>query len=479
MVSGSLSAVIVPMIVANQSRWEPKEGRACVGLMEPQLGNTEDTMKSRTVYTKQQRIAALAKQLPDVSFTSLAYHIDEEWMKEAHHQTRKDAAVGVDGMTSVEYGEKLEENLRKLLDRFKSCRYRAQPVRRVYIPKNTNKVEYRPLGIPVFEDKILERAVKMVLEPLYEQEFLDCSYGFRPKRSVHQALQKLWEEAMSMRGCWVVEVDIRRFYDTMKHEHLRSFLKRRVCDGVIVRTVGKWLKAGIMEEGAVHYDEEGSPQGRVISPLLSNIYLHYVLDEWFTREIVPRLSHRASLVRFADDAVMLFADRHEAEVVMKVLAKRFARYGLELHPDKTRLVRFSMPLQKGKCESGSFDFLGFTHYWGRSRRGRWVIKRKTSGSKLRASVKRVSQWCKINRHMPVKEQHSILSVKLQGHYNFYGITCNIRSLSRFKECVQRSWRKWLNRRTRPRGRGKMTLDKFNKLLACYKLPAPYITHTYA
>ena len=436
-------------------------------------------MKSVSVYTKQQRIAELAKQLPEVSFTSLAYHIDLEWLKEACRQTRKDAAVGVDGVTAHEYEVQLEENLQSLLDRFKSGTYRAQPVRRVYIPKITSVKEQRPLGIPVLEDKILERAVKMVIEPLYEQDFLDCSHGFRPGRSVHTALDMLWKEAMGMRGCWVLGVDIRMFYDTMKHEHVRSFLKRRVCDGVIVRTVGKWLKAGVMEEGAVHYDEEGSPQGRVISPLLSNVYLHYVLDEWFTQKIAPRLNHRASLVRFADDAVMLFADRHEAEVVKNVLVKRFAKYGLELHPEKTRLVKFTTPPLKGKCESGNFDFLGFTHYWGRSRRGLWVIKRKTSGKKFRAAVKRVSQWCKKNRHMPVKEQHKVLCVKLRGHYNFYGITCNSRSLNRFKECVQLQWRKWLNRRKRPKGRGKLTFERFNKLLERYKLLAPYIAHTYA
>jgi group II intron reverse transcriptase/maturase len=436
-------------------------------------------MKSGSVYTKQQRIAELAKRLPEVSFTSLAYHIDHEWLKEAYHQTRKDAAVGVDGVTAHEYEEQLEDNLQLLLERFKSGAYRAQPVRRVYIPKSTSVKEQRPLGIPVLEDKILERAVKMVAEPLYEQDFLYCSYGFRPGRSVHKALDMLWKEAMGMRGCWVLEVDIRRFYDTMKHEYLRTFLKRRVCDGVIVRTVGKWLKAGVMEAGAVHYDEEGSPQGRVISPLLSNVYLHDVLDEWFTREIVPRLNHRASLVRFADDAVLLFADRHEAEVVKKVLIKRFAKYGLELHPEKTRLVKFTMPPLKGKGEAGSFDFLGFTHYWGRSRRGLWVIKRKTSGKKFRAAVKRVNQWCKKNRHKPVKEQHKALSVKLRGHYNFYGITCNIRSLNRFKECVQLRWRKWLNRRKRPKGRGRLTFEKFTKLLERYKLPSPYIAHTYA
>jgi len=414
-----------------------------------------------------------------VSFTSLAYHIDLDWLKEAYRQTRKNAAVGVDMMTAGEYENGLESRLQNLLDRFKSGNYRAHPVRRVYIPKGSNSREKRPLGVPALEDKILERAVKMVLEPLCEQDFLDCSYAFRPGRSVHMALEAVWKDAMNMRDCWALEVDIRKFYDMMKHEHLREFLKLRMRDGVIRRTIGKWLKAGVMEDGAVHYPEDGSPQGRVISPLLSNLYLHYVLDVWFQKEICPRLRHRASLFRFADDAIILCEDRGEAERVKAVLGKRLAKYGLSLHPEKTRLVKFTMPLHRGVNESGSFDFLGFTHYWAKSHRGNWVIKRKTAGKKFREALKRVSRWCKVNRHIPIEDQQRVLCSKLRGHYNFYGITCNMRSLIRYKHRVQASWRKWLNRRKRPKGRGRLNFHRFNVLLKQYSLPDPYIAHKYA
>ena len=240
--------------------------------MEPLLGDMGDALKSGNVYTKQQRIAELAKLMVDASFTSLAYLIDLEWLREAYRRTRKDGAAGVDEVTAEEYERDLEGNLQSLLDRFKSGRYHAPPVKRVYIPKGDRGL--RPIGIPALEDKILQRAVVMVLTPLYEQDFLDCSYGFRPGRSAHEALEALWREIMRMGGCWVLEVDIRSYFDTVKHEHLREFLKKRVRDGVVVRTIGKWLKAGVMEDGAIHYPREGTPQGGVISPLVSNIYLH-------------------------------------------------------------------------------------------------------------------------------------------------------------------------------------------------------------
>jgi len=266
--------------------------------MELLLGNTEDALESRDVYTKQQRIAELARLMPDAGFTSLAYYIDLEWMREAYRRIRKDGAAGVDGVTAEEYERDLDRNLESLLERFKSGRYFAPPVKRTYIPKGDGRV--RPIGIPALEDKVLQRAVLMVLTPLYEQDFLECSYGFRPGRSVHQALEALWEGVMGMGGCWVLEVDIKSYFDTVKHEHLREFLRKRVRDGVLLRVIGKWLKAGVMEDGAVRYPEEGTPQGGVISPLISNIYLHEVLDVWFEGEVKPRLSGRAKLIRFAD-----------------------------------------------------------------------------------------------------------------------------------------------------------------------------------
>jgi RNA-directed DNA polymerase len=441
--------------------------------MEPLLGNTGDALKSGNVYTKQQRIAELAKLMVDASFTSLAYLIDLEWLREAYRCTRKDGAAGVDEVTAEEYEKDLEGNLQSLLDRFKSGRYHAPPVKRVYIPKGDGAV--RPIGIPALEDKILQRAVVMVLTPLYEQDFLDCSYGFRPGRSAHQALEALWHGIMRRGGCWVLEVDIRSYFDTVKHEHLREFLKKRVRDGVILRTIGKWLKAGVMEDGAIHYPREGTPQGGVISPLISNIYLHEVLDVWFEQEVLARLDGEAVLIRFADDYVILFTHERDARRVQAVLATRFGKYGLTLHEEKTRLVDFRRPSGKGG-KSAIFDFLGFTHYWGMSRKGNRVVQRKTAKKKLKQAVRRVYQWCRVNRHRPVKEQWESLCRKMLGHYGFYGVTFNGRSLNRFSEQVKRAWRKWLNRRSRDKD---MPWDRFRRLLGRYPLPRPRITHTFA
>lgn len=441
--------------------------------MELLLGNTEGALESGNVCTKQQRIAELARQMPDAGFTSLAYYIDLEWMHEAYRRTRKDGAAGVDEVTAEEYEADLEGNLRDLLERFKSGRYFAPPVKRAYVPKGDGRL--RPIGIPALEDKILQRAVVMVLSPLYEQDFLDCSYGFRPGRSVHQALEALWKGVMEMGGCWVLEVDIKSYFDTVEHKHLREFVRERVRDGVLLRVMGKWLKAGVFEDGAIHYPEEGTPQGGVISPLLSNIYLHEVLDVWFEEEVKPRLNGEAKLVRFADDYVILFTSREDALRVQAVLPKRFGRYGLKLHDEKTRLVDFRRP-RRNRRRSETFVFLGFAHYWGKSRKGNWVVQRKTAQKKLTGAVQRVYGWCRKNRHEPIKDQWRALCRKLHGHYGFYGITFNTRSLNRFYEQVKRAWRKWLNRRSRNRD---MPWDRFNQLLKHYPLPKPRIVHEFA
>jgi group II intron reverse transcriptase/maturase len=259
-----------------------------------------DASESDPVSTKQQRIAELAKQSPEMGFTSLNHHLDLTWMVQAYNRTRKDGATGVDGQTGDDYGLDLLANLESLLDRAKSGAYRAPPLRRAYIPKGTGS-ETRPLGIPTLEDKVLQRAVVMALEPIYEQDFWDCSYGYRPGRSAHTALQALWDQAMAMGGCWLVEVDIRKFFDTLDHAHLRTLLRQRVRDGVVLRLIDKWLNAGVLEDGDLSYPEAGTPQGGVISPLLANIYLHYVLDEWFEEVVKPCLKGRAFLVRYADD----------------------------------------------------------------------------------------------------------------------------------------------------------------------------------
>jgi RNA-directed DNA polymerase len=431
--------------------------------------------KPDTVSTRQQRIAELAKQAPQMGFTSLNHHLDLIWLIAASNRTRMDGAPGVDGQTGDDYGLSLLDNLTSLLDRAKSGAYVAPPVRRVHIPKGTG-TETRPLGIPTLEDKILQRAVVMALEPIYEQDFLDCSYGFRPGRSAHMALQALWQQVMDLGGCWLVEVDIRKFYDSLDHAHLRTLLRQRVRDGVLLRLVDKWLKAGVLEDGDLSYPEAGAPQGGVISPLLANVFLHYVLDVWFEQEVKPCLKGRAFLVRYADDFVMGFACGEDARRVLAVLPKRLGKYGLTIHPDKTRLVPFVRPGRRPSAAGSgsgvqpeSFDFLGFTHYWSRSKRGNWVVKRKTADSRLRRAIKKIADWCRLNRHTPLREQYEALTRKLRGHYQYYGVIGNLCCLQRFYYAVVCLWRKWLSRRQR---RGQCPWSRFLGMLRIFVLPRP-------
>ena len=427
------------------------------------------------VSTKQQRIAMLAKQSKDMSFTSLSHHIDINWLEVAFRAVRKDSAPGSDGETVETYAENLEVNLKSLLNRAKSGDYFAPPVRRVHIPKGGNPQETRPIGIPTVEDKILQRAVVMVLEPIYEQDFLNCSYGFRRGRSAHQALEVLRKQSMQKNMRYILDVDISKFFDTLEHAQLQTLLKRRVRDGVITRLVGKWLNAGVIENGRVSYVEEGTPQGGVIFPLLSNIYLHYVLDEWFELVVKPRLKGRAYMVRFADDVVMGFEHQADAEKVVKVLGKRFGKYGLAVHPEKTRLVSFERPTGMGGKGQGTFDFLGFTHYWSLSRNKNWVVKQKTMSKRLTRAIKITAQWCRNNRHLPIAEQHKKLLQKLQGHYAYYGITGNSRQIACFREEVLKRWQKWLHKRSRESS--DMPWEKFRKLMQYYVFPSAKAIHS--
>src|SRR5580658_8945021 len=364
----------------------------------------KETSSSVTISTKLERIAKLAQCMRDKPLTTLAHHIDLQWLREAYRRTRKDGATGVDGQTAEQYTADLEVNLQRLLDRAKSGTYRAPPVRRVYIPKGNG--ETRPLGIPTFEDKVLQRAVAMVLEAVYKQSFLDCSYGFRPGRSAHQALRLVQNQTVKMAGKWVLEIDIRKFFDSLDHSQLRNIVRKRVRDGVLLRLIGKWLNAGVMEDGALEYPEAGTPQGGVISPILANLYLHEVLDEWFARQVAPRLVGRAVLVRYADDAVIIFERERDARRVIDVLPKRLAKYGLRLHPEKTRLVDFRCPVksagasygsENARPRPGSFDLLGFTHCWATSRKGVWVVRQKTAKDRFQRALKRVADWCRRHR----------------------------------------------------------------------------------
>lgn len=430
----------------------------------------------KNISPKLRRIAQLASEAPELAFNTLGHLLTVELLTEAYSRTRKDAAVGVDGQSASEYAKELGGNLQSLLDRAKSGKYRAPPVRRVHIPKGRGS-KTRPIGIPTFEDKVLQRAVVMILEQIYEQDFMDWSYGFRPGRSAHQALEATWSALTKMNGGWVLEVDIKSFFDELDHGHLRGFVRKRVRDGVLLRLVGKWLKAGVLEDGSIKTSKKGTPQGGVISPLLANIYLHEVFDRWFEDEVRPRLRGSAHVVRYADDIMIAFRSEDDARKVMGVLAKRFGRFGLRLHPDKTRLVYFRKPRPSGGGEEdkpGTFDLLGFTHYWGRSRRGNWAVKRRTAGDRFSRVMRHFHEWCRNNRHRRVEEQHRILTRKLKGHDAYYGITHNAKSLKRLRHEVKRVWRYWLNRRSQ---RARMTWERFDLLRERYPLPSGKVVHS--
>lgn len=406
-----------------------------------------------------------------MAFTTLAHHIDVEWLREAYRRTRKDGAMGVDGQSADEYAENLEDNLRSLLGRAKSGTYRAPPVRRVYIPKGDGS-STRPIGIPTFEDKVLQRAVAMVLEAIYEEEFHDFSYGFRPRRSAHQALEALRDELIRRAGGWILEVDIKKFFDTLDHSRLLEILRRRVRDGVLLRLIGKWLNAGVLERGSLSHPEMGTPQGGVISPILANVYLHEVLDEWFVKVVQPRLRGRSLLVRYADDFVAVIQREDDARRVLAVLPKRFARYGLVLHPDKTRLLPFRRPDRAAKGERAStFDLLGFTHCWSLSLKHRWVVNRRTARDRFTRALKRLREWCRAHRHAPVSVQWRAIRQKLNGHYAYYGVWSNYHALHRFNWEAQRIWWKWLGRRS---NKAKKAWSGLKLLQRRFPLPRPRV-----
>jgi group II intron reverse transcriptase/maturase len=429
---------------------------------------------SENISLKLERIARLAKQMPTTALTSLSHCIDMEWLGEAYRRTRKDGATGVDGQSAGQYAADLEGNLQSLLQRAKSGSYRAPPVRRVHIPKGDGS-QTRPIGIPTFEDKVLQRAVSMVLNAVYEQDFLACSYGFRPGRSAHQMLEDLRTQLVRMRGGWVLEVDIRKFFDTLDHDHLRQVLHQRIRDGVLLRLIGKWLNAGVLENGGYSRPDAGTPQGGVISPLLANVFLHVALDTWFVHEVKPRMRGEAHLYRYADDFVIVFEHEQDARRVTDVLPKRLGKYGLQVHPDKTRLTRFEQPRDGGSGPDGDVPLLGFSLYWGRSRWGNWVPKAKTHRTRISRALREARRWCRTHRHRALRWQWERLSSKLRGHYAYFGITGNTRALRSVWFGVRRAWFKWLRRRS---NHSRLTWPEMQRLLAHYPLPRPRIVHSY-
>jgi RNA-directed DNA polymerase len=426
---------------------------------------------AETSSTKLLKVMERAKD-PTVVFLSLAHLIDEAALARAYERIRKGAAVGIDGITKEQYGQQLESNLQSLHQRLRSRRWRHQPIRRVHIPKEKGKS--RPIGISTLEDKIVQGALCEVLEAIYEPLFYDCSHGFRRGRSAHDALRAVNRAVTEGKGNWILEMDVQSYFDSIDRTMLKEMLQERVVDGALLRLIGKCLHVGVLDGEQYSEPGEGTVQGWVLSPVLGNIYLHHVLDGWFEREVKPRLGGRAHLIRYADDAVLTFEHEDDALRVMRVITKRFERYGLKLHPEKTRVVRYERPKQAEKKTGkgpATFDFLGFTHYWVRSRRGRWVTRLKTRKARLRRFINAVADWCKSHRHQEVKEQHAALRQRLAGHQNYFGVNGNVECLRQVHQACRVIWRKWLNRRSQ---RARMPWKRFAELLRVFPLPAPRV-----
>jgi RNA-directed DNA polymerase len=427
---------------------------------------------ARTMSPKLLKVVERAKQDPTMKFNSLAHLLDQDALRRAFGRIRKDAAVGVDGVTKEAYGEDLEANTLELHQRLKSMRYRHQPIRRAHVPKSPGK--WRPIGISTLEDKIVQGAITELLEAVYEPVFLPCSYGFRRGRSAHDAIRMVDRMIVREGVEWTLEADIQAFFDSLVRPKLREMLQRRVVDGSLLRLVAKCLHVGVLDGEEYSEPDEGTVQGSVLSPLLGNVYLHYVLDQWFEHKVKPALMGHARLVRYCDDFVIGFARREDAEKVLQMLYERMSAYGLTLHPDKTRLIDFQRPRLEGKQRkgAGTFDFLGFTVYWQRTRRGRWRPGMKTRKARLGKAIKALGDWCRRHTHQPLKEQHASLSRRIQGHFNYFGVNGNIRSLVYLLSEAERVWFRHLRRRSQ-RG-NRLTWARFRPYLRAFPLPHPQI-----
>jgi len=392
-------------------------------------------------------------------------------LEKSFKQVRKSKAAGIDEVTANDYVENLDENLYNLHQRLWRGQYVAQPVKRIWIDKEDG--EKRPIGITVLEDKIVQKAVSSIMEAIYEVDFHDFSHGFRKGHSPHMALQEFREQCRAWNINWIVNADIKGLFDHIEHGHLKDVIKLRVNDGGIIRLIGKWLNAGVMEGKNFINSDLGTPQCGVISPMLANIFLHHVLDDWYIKEVKPRLKGRSFIIRFADDFIIACELKSDAERVMEILPKRFGRYGLSLNEEKSKLVPFMKPGPRDRKGSGTFNFLGFTFYWGRTRKGYWAIKKKTLRKRAARFMKSQWKWCKKNRHMPIREQHEKLCQKLRGHYQYFGARGNYNLLEVVYKFVEKAWRRWLGRRTR---NGYINHDKFSSYLKKFPFPKPRIVH---
>jgi RNA-directed DNA polymerase len=425
-----------------------------------------------------ERIRQAACRDKQLRFTTLWHHVyDIEHLRGAYFSLKRNAAPGVDGETWRHYGEQLEDNLKALSDRLKRGAYRAKPVKRAYIPKPDGR--QRPLGVTTLEDKIVQRATVEVLNAIYETDFLGFSYGFRPGRSPHDALNALSAGIMTRKVSWVLDADIRGYFDAISHEWLVKFIEHRIADRRVIRHIKKWLNAGVLEDGSRTYSEEGVPQGGSVSPMLANVYLHYVFDLWVKRWRHRQAAGDVIVVRFCDDVVVGFQYQQDAEGFLEALKKRFRKFNLELHEDKTRLIefgRFAVQNRKrqGKGKPETFDFLGFTHICGKTRKGKFVVLRYTIAKRMRAKLLELKGELRRRLHWPVPVVGKWLRVVLLGHYRYYGVPGNIRKIGAFKYHLSLLWFRTLRRRSQ---RHRLIWERMSRLINRW-LPRPRICHTY-
>ena len=434
------------------------------------------TEMNKLTQTKVALISERARKEPKLQFTSLAHLLNERFLKECYYSLGRDRASGIDGVSWKEYGERLDENLTNLVTRMKAKRYKPQPAKRVYIPKNEH--EKRPLGLPALEDKIVQKGISRILEAIYEADFLNCSYGFRPARNCHQAINAVDKTIMTKPIGYVIEADIKGYFDNVSHKWMMEFLQVRIQDPSFLLLIRRFLKAGYFEAGRIVAAEHGTPQGGNLSPMLSNIFLHYVLDLWFEKKLKPQTRGTCHLVRYADDFICMVQYAGDSEHIEQALRERFAKFDLELHPKKTRVISFGRyereNAKRQHRRANTFDFLGFTHYCDISRKGKFIVGRKTSVKKFRMKCKEMNNWLrKIRNYRKAKEWWPVLQAKLRGHYQYYGVSGNMRSLRRFYSQTLRMTLKWLNRRSQ---RKSFNRTSFEKYLEHYPLPEPRIVH---
>ncbi len=437
-------------------------------------GNRGGAQPPESLSTKLNRLSETARREPSRQFQNINHLITVEMLIWSFEQLRKDAAAGVDGVTTRDYAKNLRGNITELYARLVANQYRAQPLRRVYIEKEDGKK--RPLSIPALDDKIVQRAATELLNRIYENDFLTCSYGYRPNRGAHDALDAIDRDITFGKASYVLDADISDYFGSIVRSELMEMLQKRIADKNLLRLIGKWLNVGVIEDGRLLLSENGTYQGTIISPVLANVYLHGVLDQWFENEVKPRMKGEAKLYRYADDLIATFQFKDDADRFMQVLIKRFEKFGLRLHPDKTKLIEFGRAAwtksKKAGVKPATFNFLGFTHYCGTTRKGKFSVKVKTMAKRFSRSLKRIKGLCQTRRHYDLREQHEFLRSVLLGHYNYYGRRSNSKSLAQFHEAVRGIWKKWLGRRS---NNSYVPWEKMVKILGQYPLPRPRIT----